>query len=380
MNALVPLNGGMPSIFQSMAGLPDMNAAAQAGMSASFGVIGFKGKNWRIKHRGEEILVKDDRGNPAPTLDVIIVGISPNISKQWYEKKYTEGDDASPDCFSIDGVTPDASSPKKQCASCAVCPANQWGSRITEAGKKAKACQDSRRLAVVPSGDVRNESFGGPMLLRLPPTSLQNLAGFSRELTRFGAQPFMVQTILGFDHNMAYPMITFKASGWVTDEDTAMALKDVLEDPLIEQMLAEEATVDAGQPETSALAAGGPAAGLAAGGGATGVSASPVVAPVGAASAPAPAPAQQPLAQAQPVAQPAASVTPAPAAPTAQAVGRASPFSSGAKPAAPAPAVTGQAASTPVVVAPVAEPVAEVVQVQQAPPDLEAAIDDLLNG
>ena len=30
----------------------------------------------RLKHRGEEILIKDDRGVPAATLDVVIVGIA----------------------------------------------------------------------------------------------------------------------------------------------------------------------------------------------------------------------------------------------------------------------------------------------------------------
>ena len=46
---------------------PDMNAAAQEGLRAAFAVIGFKGRNWRLKHRGEEELIKDDRGTPAAT-------------------------------------------------------------------------------------------------------------------------------------------------------------------------------------------------------------------------------------------------------------------------------------------------------------------------
>lgn len=361
MNALVPLAGGVPSVFASYANLPDMNAAAQNGLTAAFAVIGYKGKNWRIKHRGEDELVMSG-GVPVPVLNVIIVGVSPNISKQFYEKKYTEGDDGAPDCFSIDGVTPDAASPKKQCASCAACPMNAWGSRVTEAGKKAKACQDSRRIAVVPSGDVLNEGYGGPMLLRIPPTSLNNLAAMTRELTRYGAQPFMVETQLGFDFNVAYPMLTFKPTGWVQDPAVAAQIHEVMQDPLIERMLHEEikaATHDpeAQQHEKSALAGGSPAAFVAA-------QPAPVVVPV-----PAPVPAATPVVQAAPA--------------------KVSPFAGGAKPAAPpapvqaaapvaAPAPVVAQASTPVVepVAPVAP--AAPVAVQQAPDDMESQIDALL--
>ena len=374
MNALVPLAGGLPSVFASYTNLPDLNAAAQQGLTAAFAVIGYKGKNWRIKHRGEEELVMSN-GAPVPHLNVIIVGVSPNISKQFYDKKYTEGDDGAPDCFSIDGVKPDVGSPKKQCATCAACPKNVWGSRITEAGKKAKACQDSRRIAVVPSGDILNEGYGGPMLLRIPPTSLNNLAALTRELQRYGAQPFMVETQLSFDYNVAYPLITFKATGWVQDPAAAAQIHEVMQDPLIDRMLTEavaaaEHDPEAAQHEQSALAGGSPAA----------------FAQTQPAGDPAPAAPVQPSVQHHaPMA--------APAQP-AQAAGKPSPFASGAKPsaapsAAPAPA------------APVQQPVdnaqaqvdhdarraeklaaadagAPTTVVQQAPTELESEIDKLL--
>lgn len=361
MNALVPLAGGVPSVFASYQNLPDMNAAAQQGLTAAFAVISYKGKNWRIKHRGEEELVMDANNVPVAVLNVIIVGISPNISKQYYDKKYTEGDDGAPDCFSIDGVAPDAASPKKQCTTCAACPKNAWGSRITDAGKKAKACQDSRRIAVVPSGDILNEGLGGPMLLRIPPTSLNNLAGLSRELTRFGAQPFMVETQLGFDYSVAYPLLTFKATGWVQDPAAAAQIRDVMQDPIIERMLQEavvaaEHDPEAAQHENSALATGGPSAFQQA-----------------AAVQPTPGPAVQsePAPQQAPAA-PAASPPEQQAPATARAT-KTSAFSGGAKPAA-APTV---AQPTPVVEQPV-QPVQPVQQVQQAPDDMESQIDALL--
>ena len=176
-----------------------------------FAVVGFRGKVWRVKHRGEESNVLDNNGEPRPTLDVVIVGVHPGVSKQYYEKKYAEGDDAAPDCFSVDGITPDASAPKKQCATCAQCPMNQFGSRMSESGKKAKACADSKRLAVVPADDIENSVQGGPMMLRIPAMSLQNYQTYTAQLGKHQAQVYSVKTRLGFDLNAAYPQLHVQA-------------------------------------------------------------------------------------------------------------------------------------------------------------------------
>ena len=280
--------GGAPSIFQSRNNLPDMNAAAQQGINASFAVIGFKGRNWRIKHAGEEELLMDARGVPMATLDVVIVGISQAVSKQWYGKAYSEGDDGAPDCFSTDGIAPDPTSPKIQGSLCATCPMNVYGSKMSDNGKKSKACQDARRLAVLPTGDLENAAYGGPMLLRLPPMSLSGLARYSHDLARFSAQPFMVRTELGFDYDVAYPLITFKAGGWLDDEQ-ATAVAAALDNPLIGRIL---------ETGASAPAAAGPASPLATGGPAKGFGTPPAPAP---APAPAPRPAPAPAAAAAPV-------------------------------------------------------------------------------
>jgi hypothetical protein len=405
MNNIVPLRAGQaPAIFSSR-NLPDMNAAAQQGLPPAFSVIGYKGRNWRIKHRGDEELVKDPRtGAPVASLDVVIIGISPNISKQFYEKKYSEGDDASPDCYSVNGIAPEADSPKIQCQTCAACPQNVYGSRLTENGKKAKACQDSRRLAVVPSGDIENESFGGPMLLRLPPMSLSSLAKYSNELTRFAAQPYMVETILSFDYDVAYPLLTFKAAGWLSDEQ-ARSVAEQLDNPLVDRILNSGAVEQAAQAQetVSALSGGRPAQAFE----------KPAATPVTpaqpqptAAPAPAPAPAAEPVA---PVAEPEVEDEDARALREAEAALLAAKARTAAKKAAattevqqpvettaaaaPAPkpspfAAKRQAAAAAQIAAPAqaqaqAAPGEEdrvtAPTVQQAPPDLEEAIDALLS-
>lgn len=268
MNNIVPLRAGqMPSVFASRANLPSMNAAAQAGLLPSFGSIGIKGKVWSAKYRGETEAMLDARGIPIPTLEVVIVGVSQAISKRYYATGFNENDEGkAPDCWSSNGTTPDPTSAALQSPTCALCPHNQWGSKITDAGKKAKSCGDARRVAVVPLMDIENSGYGGPMLLSIPPMSLPSLAKYCNDLEKFGAEPFMVGTSLRFDYKMAYPQIEFEALGWL-DEAQALAVDALLDDQQIKRMLeappaAGEATPAVPNATTAALAGGRPAAGF----------------------------------------------------------------------------------------------------------------------
>lgn len=391
MNALVPFDhGGMPAVF---AGRQSASlAAAQAGVTGSFAIVGYKGRNWHIKFRSEDTLVTSDGKTPMPNLDVVIVGVSPYIAKQFYEKRYTEGSDEAPDCFSLDGITPDVSAQKKQHATCATCPNNAWGSRMTDDGKKGKACQDSRRIAVVPLYDLENEAYGGPMMVRVPPMSLSNLANYGALLQRKGAGGMeFVATRLGFDYDVAYPRITFEPLGWLSNEQAIVIVGEdgasgICSNPIIERMLSElmEApAVPATQEPASALDQGGPAA-------------------VMTAALEATVAAVEQAFVAAPVAAPAAPVVAAPVAPVATASAPAAPakrqrsgggFTAPATAPAPAPAVT--AAPVMVAAAPVLVPAAPApadVTMQVAPPpvtqmpttvagvpeDMQSAIDALL--
>lgn len=364
MGELIPFDAGRPPAVLANR-TSSLNDAAMAGVQASFAVVGFKGRNWRLKYRGEETLLMDANKTPLPFLDVVIVGVSSAISKQWYADKYTEGSSEAPDCFSVDGISPDPSSPKKQSPTCAACPKNIWGSRMTDAGKKAKDCQDSRRLALLPHGDHENESYGGPMLLRIPPTTLSNLANYAAMLKQKGAALEYVVTRLKFDYDVAYPLIEFEARGWLSNEDAlelvgADGVSGLLAEfkPQIERMLNEavvEATHDPAVPATTTvvadpLAQGAPAQ----------VFQHP--------STPVQGPAPATSAQAAP------SVAETTSAPTVAAPRKrraASPFQQAVQqaPAEPAPAA-----------APAPTPVAAPTVVQEMPEDMNSLIDGLLAG
>ena len=100
--------------------------------------------------------------------------------------------------------------PRSRTTTCAGCPQNAWGSRITPAGKKAKACADSKRVAVSPLGDIRNEAFGGPMMLRVPAASLVDFANYGDGMDARGYQYYAVGTKMSFDSAEVYPKLVFE--------------------------------------------------------------------------------------------------------------------------------------------------------------------------
>lgn len=358
-NALAVLNGAPPVAIPGYQSA--LTQAGQANIQPSFGSISVKGKVWSLKYRGELQTLMN--GNlPMQAFNVVIVGVAEAVSKKWYAQGFSnDAEGVAPDCFSTNGMTPDPASRAKQSPVCATCPKNQWGSRVTETGSKGKACRDGRRIALVPEGDLTNEAYGGPVMLDIPPTSLSNFAQYCALLQKRGAALEFVVTQMVFNHQVAHPEIMFAPVRWLTQDEAVQIVGPdgqggVIKHPGIERMLndaVEEATHD---PALDPLAAGGPAPVFQQAPPVAGAPAVAAPAPVQAA-APQPASAtvvSMPQRQGSPFGQP------APAAPAAAAVAQPEPA------AQPAPAAAAPAPVTTTVV-------------QQAPSDLEAAVDALLS-
>ena len=227
-----------------------INQNAHANMRASFARIGIKGRMWWLKYRGETEPMKASAGTdhqgrrlpeaPIQFLDVYILGIATALQKTYYKSGWTEGNTNPPDCFSVNGVTPDRASTSIQAAACANCPMNQWGSGpTTPNGKKSRACRDARRIVVVPDGDVENEKDGGPMLLQIPPASLSNLDRYVTHLEKHGAEVTAVRTRLAFKDNVAHPEIVFQELGWIDNADDYERVKELGRSDLVRDILGE---------------------------------------------------------------------------------------------------------------------------------------------
>lgn len=224
MSDLTSFNGSqVSSVFGNQKPENDLSS----GIGTSFAIVGYRGKVWSIKYRGdEEKLLRPNNEGPVNSIEAVIVGASRNISKIYYAAGWTEGATAAPDCFSNDGIVPDASAVRKQNPTCATCPRNIWGATISQVtGKPKKECQDNKRLAVVPLDNIANEVYGGPMLLRVPPASLQELAHFGNKMSKLGYPYYSFGTRISFDNEESYPKFLFTAIRPLTDAEAKLVVE-----------------------------------------------------------------------------------------------------------------------------------------------------------
>lgn len=236
---LVPfrMDGKLPSYLQKGADNASLNTELAGGISIGYPVLSFRGKTWSLREGGTSTIImkEDDEDEVASSLEVVIVKANPNLSKVYYDGGYTEGSDEKPKCYSHDGHKPAADAASPQSTTCALCPHNAWGSRISENGSKGKACADSRRVAVCPGGEL-----GRPMLLRIPAATLKDLAGYAQMLSQREAPYQAVLTKIGFDPTVAHPKLTFKVVRWLTESEFAEVLKTMNTD-LVQQIIGVDA-------------------------------------------------------------------------------------------------------------------------------------------
>lgn len=219
------------------------------GLAGGYPIISIKGKRFAISDGGsrEVIMRPDEPDEPASSLQVVIVKSNPHLSKVYYEHGYVEGSDEKPTCYSNNGTKPALDAVAPQSPTCAVCPHNQWGSRISDSGSKGKACSDSRRIAVCPVGELDR-----PMLLRIPAATLRELATYAGNLKRRNAPYQAVVTKLSFDNNVAHPKLLFKAVRWLDAKEWAK-VQELMADPTLDSIVGTTEAASA-QVETPAPA------------------------------------------------------------------------------------------------------------------------------
>lgn len=198
-----------------------------------FPVMSIKGKVFTIK-RGDEdkILMRpDDEETPASGIEVVLLRSQRAVTKTYYDSGYTEGSVAKPTCYSNDGEAPAADADEPQCKKCAICPHNQWGSKITDSGKEAKACQDNKRIAIAAVSTIND-----PMLLRIPPGSFKALTEYAKLLKTRGLDYNMVVTRVSFEAAAAVPQLKFKPMGFL-DAATYDAVKGEYNSDLVQDIV-----------------------------------------------------------------------------------------------------------------------------------------------
>jgi hypothetical protein len=261
MSNIIPFESGKVPAYLKSLNAADLNSDLTSHAGTGFPVISIKGKTWAIVRDGERtVLTKSVDGEeiPVPSIDVVIVKANKQNSKVFYLKGYQEGaENQKPDCFSNNGTTPDASVDTPQAKSCAVCPHNQWGSKIGDNGGKGKACSDSVRLAVA-QPDLLND----PYLLRVPPATIKALGEYGKALAKRGVPYTAVVTKIGFDMDSPTPKLTFRATGFLSDAAYAEA-QEIAAGDVVAAILGGEVVPAAEPAETAELTGTPPKAAVA---------------------------------------------------------------------------------------------------------------------
>jgi hypothetical protein len=235
MSNIVPSNIQIPAHLARLVGKTSALSAALAGGlsgAADFPRISIKGSRFRIVEGGAETVLEDTK------LSIIVVGANPRLSKSYYAKQWTpDAEPSSPDCFSLNGLRPHPDSTDPQHSTCAGCPMDAWGSKITPMGTKIKACADQKRLAVVASNDPSGPTY----LLQITPAALKSLSAYQKELSMRGIPVEAVKTVISFDTDASFPKLTFKYGGFL-DEDEYAAVEKLFDSANVLDITGERET------------------------------------------------------------------------------------------------------------------------------------------
>lgn len=241
MSNIVPTNIQIPAHLARVVGQPSaLSAALSGGLSggSEYPRISIKGARFRIIDGGAETVLEDTK------LSVVIVGANPRLSKTYYAKQWTpDSEPSSPDCYSLDGLRPHPESTGPVNDTCAGCPMNAWGSKVTPMGQQIKACADQKRLAVVAS----NDPTGPIYLLQVTPAALKGLSSYQKELTMRGIPVEAVKTIATFDTDASYPKLVFKFGGFLDEEEYA-AVEGLFGSDKVTEITGENTPVVAAAP------------------------------------------------------------------------------------------------------------------------------------
>lgn len=217
MNPIVPFESAaqLPAYLQN--NTAEANADLLAHASASYPVMSIKGKIFTLVRGDEKQVVPNpkDPESPAHSITVAVAKVSPHTSKSFYLTAFKEGEEnVKPACFSNDGVKPDVSSEHPQCATCAACKWNVFGTARGENGKpgKGKACSDFVRMAILDLTALHD-----PILLRVPPASIKAVGEFGRMLAKRKVPYQAVATQVSFVMEEATPRLQFKPVGYLDE-------------------------------------------------------------------------------------------------------------------------------------------------------------------
>lgn len=219
MSNIALLNQDLPDFLQT-AGVSELTKAL-AGKTGAKRIVPKNGI-FRKMVGGEEM------GKVKGNLDVVIVNASPKVGRIFYAKAWTpDADPSAPDCFSNDGIAPDAGATAPQASRCDTCAQNIKGS----GQGTSKACRYSRRIAVNLVEDFGTSLEGEVYQLNLASKSLfgegvgdnsHTFENYTKYLANNGKSLDYVVTTLSFNENNDNQSVLFTPARFINKQEYAV--------------------------------------------------------------------------------------------------------------------------------------------------------------
>lgn len=153
-------------------------------------------------------------------INVIILNALPSPSRVFYADKYDPSKEATlPNCWSNDGVVPEANAPDTQSANCMSCKQNIKGSG--EGG--GRACRYQRRIAVLlagdTSGDIYQFNIPAKSLFGKGTGNVHPFESYTRYVTSNNEALDNIITKVSFDAESSTMELNFSAERVISDDE-----------------------------------------------------------------------------------------------------------------------------------------------------------------
>jgi len=233
MSNIALLNQDLPDFLQT-AGVSDLTKA----LAGKSGVKRIVPKNGIFR----KMVGSEEMGKVKGDLEVVIVNASPKVGRIFYAKQWTpDSEPSAPDCFSNDGVAPDAGAGSPQASRCDTCAQNIKGS----GQGTSKACRYSRRIAVVLEEEFGTSLEGEVYQMNLASKSLfgdsvgdntHPFESYTKYLANNGKSLDYVVTQLSFNEDNDNQSILFTPTRFINKGEYAVTSK-VAAKPEVQKMV-----------------------------------------------------------------------------------------------------------------------------------------------
>ena len=204
---------GLPSHLKGV-GLDEATKKLMGKTARGSKRISIKGSVFRMIVNGEETAVSEERSQ-----NWIVVAVSDDVQRVFFEGTYKEGQTVSPRCWSENSKMPDPNVPEPVSKSCESCPNNVQGSSSTG----GRACRFSMRVAIMLENDPTHSIYQ----VVLPSVSIFGngehykwpFRAYGKYLGLNGVSISLVVTKASFDIKSPTPKLTFAPVREVTAEE-----------------------------------------------------------------------------------------------------------------------------------------------------------------